>query len=83
MAFEEWVTGDSTCTVTVTVHNLHRHGTDMSNVDRKREGPANPNLLREDLRFNLRQQGGPDLVADAICDLADGAGLTPRRPRKV
>ena len=51
----------------------------MSNVDRKRKQPDNPDLIRfdlEDLLHNLRQQGGLDLAAAAILDLARRAGLT-------
>jgi hypothetical protein len=49
--------------------------TDMSNV------PANPDLHQfqvelDDLRLNLQHQGGLNLVAEAIWDLADRGGLT-------
>jgi len=55
------------------------HSTDMSNVNRKRKQADNPDLLQsnlEDLLHNLRQQGGVDLAATAILDLARRAGLT-------
>jgi hypothetical protein len=51
----------------------------MSNVDWKRKRPDNPDLLQfelEDLVLDLRHQGGLDLLTEAICDLADQAGLT-------
>ena len=58
----------------------------MSNIDRKRkQQPDNPDLVQfdlEDLLHNLRQQGGLDLAAAAILDLARRAGLTLQELKK-
>ena len=69
-----------------TRHNLWS-STDMPNGKRKRPRArpanqvANPNLQQftdrlSDLLRNLRQQGGKDLIADAIWELADEAELS-------
>jgi hypothetical protein len=57
----------------------------MSNVDRKRKQPDNPDFNQlglDNLLHNLRQQGGPDLVAAAIWELTHRAGLTLKELKK-